>query len=1122
MEMAEQVAANCEVCHAPTERRCSGCKAVFYCSPEHQRNHWSAHKRDCGSYEIRHCKELGRYMVAKRDLEPGDVIFVDSPLVVGPKRDEHAPLVCVGCCKLLKDVIHRCPECLWPACASNCEGLKNPSLHACECQVIKLQGADPLLCRLDVLIVLRALFLQKTDQKKWKTLLSLEDHLEERRPGTGVFEDVQQKVCYIQNNFLAPLRRFEESTGQIVLPQVSNDIVHKIYGALDVNEYELTGSAVLELLYPIASISEHSCVPNCLQVIDESDNYKLTCRAASAIARGAHIKACYTDLLKGTQERQRYLRETKYFTCTCERCSDPTEMGTFFSGLVCLGTEQEPCKGLQLPDQPTTSNPKWVCDRCGIRLPNDDVVKFVRHLGHEVDKQMEKRPKMEELEDFLNKLLTFLHPNHYLVYRVKHSLVQLYKTEGELEISRGFLETKLEMCEDLIWLTRKIDPGNARLGLYLAVLLYEKYQAQSKLLTRTIEPNDIGSWESQIQNVLKLLLQSKMALRYELQSDAGSKLHELLELSEERFKSWLNSIGAETLCARSAKTGKMADAESCKCAECGEPAALKCSACKLASYCGKEHQKSHWKDHRAVCRPFEIVVDPDIGRCLVATRDLKPGDLILTENPLVFGPRPHMVEEGPVPCPGCCRLIIGEGAARCEGCDFPVCNPECPGLKDMEVHGHECMILGLRDVKAINGLHDFYRQDTLLPLRCILLQNRHPKKFAKLMGMESHLEKRGENTEIYRDIDSRVVDYLNDNFFVPMRMLEGKSGRQVLEDISKQTIHKICGILDVNALEINQDSEVTALYPNAYLMEHSCVHNTRHSFESAKKGYVLTVKASVPISKGDHISTMYTHTLWGTQARREHLKETKYFTCKCRRCGDPTELGSYLSALKCIGNQEEPCGGIQLPVDPLDDNTEWTCDKCDVKLSNAEVSFLVNQIGEEVDHVQLSNPTVRDLDGLLTKMLNFVQSNHYHAYSVKHSLVQLYGYQQGYLPNQLTDDCLAKKAAMARELLDINKKIDPATSRLALYSGVLLHELYLANMILIKRKWDLGIKTKVKSINSMLKECDYCLKNAVAMLSDEKNSPAGEKLVSLVESSAREFEKFVSRNKIDLSAEKGK
>lgn len=45
------------------------------------------------------------------------------------------------------------------------------------------------------------------------------------------------------------------------------------------------------------------------------------------------------------------------------------------------------------------------------------------------------------------------------------------------------------------------------------------------------------------------------------------------------------------------------------CAECGQPADLKCSACKLVAYCGKEHQKKHWKVHKTLCRPFEVSLE---------------------------------------------------------------------------------------------------------------------------------------------------------------------------------------------------------------------------------------------------------------------------------------------------------------------------------------------------------------------------------------------------------------------------------------------------------------------------------------------------------------------------------
>lgn len=151
------------------------------------------------------------------------------------------------------------------------------------------------------------------------------------------------------------------------------------------------------------------------------------------------------------------------------------------------------------------------------------------------------------------------------------------------------------------------------------------------------------------------------------------------------------------------------------------------------------------------------------------------------------------------------------------------------------------------------------------------------------------------------------------------------------------------------------------------------------------------------------------------------------------RCSDPTELGTYLSALKCLGTEEKgKCDGIQLPIDPTDDKTEWACNKCDIKLNNSEVAYLVNQIGDEVDHVQINTPTVRDLTALMEKIQTFLHPNHYHVYSIKHSLIQLYGYQQGYLPNQITDELLKKKAQLCRDLMDVTRKIDPGNARYVL------------------------------------------------------------------------------------------
>ena len=69
----------------------------------------------------------------------------------------------------------------------------------------------------------------------------------------------------------------------------------------------------------------------------------------------------------------------------------------------------------------------------------------------------------------------------------------------------------------------------------------------------------------------------------------------------------------------------------------------------------------------------------------------------------------------------------------------------------------------------------------------------------------------------------------------------------------------------------------------------------------------MTVKAGRDITKGEHLSIMYTHSLWGTQARRSHLNDAKKFWCNCNRCADPTEFGKILN-LNILKNLSQVLG----------------------------------------------------------------------------------------------------------------------------------------------------------------------------------------------------------------------
>lgn len=74
------------------------------------------------------------------------------------------------------------------------------------------------------------------------------------------------------------------------------------------------------------------------------------------------------------------------------------------------------------------------------------------------------------------------------------------------------------------------------------------------------------------------------------------------------------------------------------CAICLAPAIQKCSGCQTVNYCTREHQKQHWKQHKQVCVPARVKEDPQFGRYLEASREIKPGDIIMREKPLITGP----------------------------------------------------------------------------------------------------------------------------------------------------------------------------------------------------------------------------------------------------------------------------------------------------------------------------------------------------------------------------------------------------------------------------------------------------------------------------------------------------
>lgn len=80
-----------------------------------------------------------------------------------------------------------------------------------------------------------------------------------------------------------------------------------------------------------------------------------------------------------------------------------------------------------------------------------------------------------------------------------------------------------------------------------------------------------------------------------------------------------------------------------------------------------------------------MVESPKLGRCLVAIRNISPGEIVIQEAPLISGP----LQTTPPICLGCYNLLTEFNSRDCERCGWPICSLDCEKSK---AHQPECDI----------------------------------------------------------------------------------------------------------------------------------------------------------------------------------------------------------------------------------------------------------------------------------------------------------------------------------------------------------------------------------------------------------------------------------------------
>ncbi|XP_061393002.1 SET domain-containing protein SmydA-8 [Musca vetustissima] len=463
-------------------------------------------------------------------------------------------------------------------------------------------------------------------------------------------------------------------------------------------------------------------------------------------------------------------------------------------------------------------------------------------------------------------------------------------------------------------------------------------------------------------------------------------------------------------------------------------------------------------------KPYRIEVSEIVGRYLVANRNLKPGEILIKEKALAIGP---CVSADPV-CLGCYMPVTLKATQyRCSSCNWPMCGPHCRGLHKETGHTAEECDLFRRENTAtpltptaspvrVKNLYEL-----VMVVRILLKKQHNPELYERIMVMESHLEMRKQNAELWSHYESNVVTYLRDTW-------------HLAEQFTADEIHTVCGILDVNCFEIGQNlAKARTLYPSAFLLAHDCCPNTSHTDDPETFDIILRTSRSV--RKDEAITLSYAYTLQGTLKRRDFMQAGKLFWCCCKRCSDPYELGSDCSAIVC-----DKCHkGLIRSTNPLDQEADWKCDQCPFVLQSHTVVKLLDKINNDLDAIDAHD--IPGLENFLKRYSGVLGPNHYLLLSAKYSLCQLYGKIEGYLLPELSLEDLQRKLNYCQDFLKVVDILEPQLTRLR---GLIMYELHAPMLMLAQRQMMLQLCTR-RDFNKAIKEVIYLLKESAKILKME-------------------------------------
>ncbi|KAL7736744.1 hypothetical protein ACLKA6_015597 [Drosophila palustris] len=457
---------------------------------------------------------------------------------------------------------------------------------------------------------------------------------------------------------------------------------------------------------------------------------------------------------------------------------------------------------------------------------------------------------------------------------------------------------------------------------------------------------------------------------------------------------------------------------------------------------------------------LHVVNDEKLGRHLVASERIEPGETLLEEQPLLVAP--HW-ECGQLKCSQC----LQESYVMCRRCQV---YPLCMDCSEHDAFECEFFASGAGSRISKDLLVKNYNICALLKLLLLLEDPEKRALCQPLVDRPIKLEDYRDENGMWQEHEEQVVRPI-----MSSGLVEALPDQHLMPDI----LHGHCLRIDSSAFEVTaRDGDtLKGVYVCGASLPHHCVPNTVVALDEQ---FNMKLYAAVALEAGDIVHTSYTNPLMGTSQRQHQLRLTRHMDCGCSRCLDPTELNTHMSSMKC-----RDCSDGYAVCDLLGSG-DWRClnADCGALMPAVDVHELLTEVGSALVEAK---GELSAYEELLAQHKQLFHPNHFLLLDIKQNIASIL--RAANLMNSLDDpakNLLTRRVELCADLLPVCRAVVPGISKLY---AIALFEYLLAFVELTELQFAEGDVNK-KEYAALLMRARSVAKEALDLLQFEPENSA--------------------------------